>query len=89
MKKKLNGITKWQGYKAPTRHFLPPNAVSGARNELHVIEILAKGAYGNPQMTQVVAKAVSCSPQIGDKALSLKTMLTYLIENGVVELLFN
>lgn len=44
------------------------------------------GHHGDPQTTQTIVKATSCSPQTDDKDLLLKTTTTQLIEGGEVEL---
>lgn len=47
-----------------------------------------KGSHWTPQTSQFKAKAIGCSQSDG-KTLLLKTMLTYAIEHGEVELVPN
>jgi hypothetical protein len=44
------------------------------------------GHHGDPQTTQSIEKAISCSPQIDGKAQLLKTTPIQLIEHGKVQL---
>lgn len=53
--------------KAPTRQLLPPNETTSAGNGFHLIELLAKVAYGNPRTTQAIAKAIGCHLQINSR----------------------
>lgn len=78
-----------RGGKAPIRHLLLPTQISHSRSESHLIELLAKGLHKKPQTSLSIAKATGCSPQTNGKALLLKTMPTYLIEYGEVELVPN
>lgn len=50
-----------------TQHLLPASETSSTRNGsyLHLIKLLAEGAHGNPQTTQVIAER---SPQTDGKA---------------------
>lgn len=47
-----------------------------------------KGSYRTPQTPQFKAKAIGCSQSDG-KTLLLKTMFTYAIEHGEIELVPN
>ena len=78
-----------RGDRAPTRHLLPPNETFRAWNELHLIELLAKGTHGNLQITQAIAKTIGCFPQSDGKTLLLKTVSTYLTGHGEVKLVPN
>lgn len=39
-----------------------------------------------PQISQAIARAIGCSPQLDNKVLLQKTTLTYLLERREVEL---
>lgn len=61
----------------PSDHLLLPNEASSIRNVLHLIELLAKGSHGNPQITQAVAMTIGCFPDIDRKALEDNTYTTH------------
>ena len=71
------------GDKAPARHLSPPNETSNTDNWLHLIGFWPKGTHGNPQTTQVIAKAIGCSPQTEYKYLLLNTAHILLNEHEV------
>jgi len=63
-----------RGDKAPTRHLSSSNNTFNERNELHLIELLAKRVPWKPSKTLLaVAKAIDHSPQTDGKAPVLKT----------------
>lgn len=74
------------GDTAPTQHLMLPSETSSARNWLCLIESLAKEVLWNPQTSQAISKVFSFSPQPDDKILSLKTILSYVIEHREIEM---
>lgn len=56
---------------------------------LHLLDLVAKGTRENPKIFQAIATAIVCSPETESKTLLLNTMLSYLIENGEVEMVLN
>lgn len=81
----LNGV-KYGGDKALTGH-LSSSKTPSAKNGLHLIELLAKGALQKHPKTQAVAKAMVA--QTNSKALLLKTTSMYLAEHEEGELVSN
>lgn len=71
------------GDKPPFKNLSPPIENSDSGNGLHLIELLAKGAYRDPQTAQAivatVTSAIDCSPNTDGKGLVLKATLTYLV----------
>ena len=70
---------------AQTRHHIPPSKTFSARNELHLVELMAKGTHVNLKIFLAFAMATICSPQT-DTTLFLNTAFPYLIELGEVEM---
>lgn len=66
------------------RPLLPPSETSSAKNELHLIELLAKKLKGNPQTTQAIAKYISSSAQTHGKALLMKKHLYESLNKEIV-----
>ena len=54
--------------------------VSSTGNELYLTELLAKGAWGNLQTTQIVAKNIGFSPTSDSMAPLLNVIPTQLFE---------
>lgn len=55
------------GDKTLNRYLSPTSNISCVRNGLYLVEPLAKGAVWKPQTSQVISKAIGCSPQTDDK----------------------
>lgn len=70
-----------------TRHLIPPNRTSSAKNRLYFVESLVKEApWDTSQASQTIANAIVCFLQSDGKALLLKTILTYIIKYREVNL---
>lgn len=71
------------GRQTPSENLSLPIENSNSGNGLHLIELLAKGVYRNPQtaedMAATIASAIDCSPNTEGKDLVLKTTLTYIV----------
>lgn len=70
-----------RGDRAPTRYFASPNEGSSIRNQLHLIELLAK------RISWQLNNSCSCQgyvgfPQTHGKGLLLKTTPTQLTKHG-------
>lgn len=75
----------------PTRHLRPPNKIPSARMSSIILrQIGSKGNFlRTPQRLLGIDKSTSSSPPSESKALFLKTLLTYVIELGDIELMFS
>ena len=67
---------------------MSPSKTSNAKNEIHPVELVAKGVPLNcPPTLQAIANAISCSSQPYGKALLLK--LTNVTKHGEAKLVPN
>ena len=66
--------------KAPTTHLLPPSETSSARNGLQITELLIRGVSWKLPNNSGYSQTIGYSLQTDGKALLLKTIPTYLIE---------
>lgn len=66
------------------RPLLPPSETSRAKNELYLIELLAKKLNGNPQTTQAIGKYISSSAQTHGKTLLMKKHLYASLNKEIV-----
>lgn len=78
-----------EGDKGPTRLLLPPNEIFSAKNELYLIELLAKWSpMKTPKQLGLLPRLLTSYPsQTDSTALLLKTIPTKLIEHGEVKLM--
>lgn len=58
-----------RGDGALRRHLTPSSKTFSASNGLHLVELMVKGAQGNLQTSQTIAKAISYFPQADGKDL--------------------
>lgn len=76
---------KW-GDNVPTRHLLPLSVTFTARNELRLVELLAKGAPKEPPNNSGCCQGY-CPLETDSKTSLLKTTLIYLIKHREAQLM--
>lgn len=72
----------------PIRHFMPRKIPSAGRSSILLRQIGPKGNFKKtPQILLGIDKSISSPSE--SKTLFLKTLLTYIIKLGDIELMFN